>query len=85
MLSIKWKKSKTSGLDTLNAESLLYSRNTFYVSLAFLFQAMLVHGYIPDNLINVKIIPLVKNKCGDLSDMNNYMPVAIANVISKVF
>ena len=30
------------------------------------------------------IIPLVKNKCASLSDINNYRPIAIANVVSKV-
>ena len=29
--------------------------------------------------------PLVKNKSGDLSDENNYIPIAIFCIISKVF
>ena len=49
------------------------------------FQAMLIHGYVPHSLMKTKIISLVKNKCGDLSDLNNYRPVAIATTISKVF
>ena len=36
-------------------------------------------------MMQTKIIPLVKNKCGKLSDKNNYRPVAIANSLSKVF
>ena len=35
-------------------------------------------------MIQTVIIPLVKNRCGDLSDPINYRPVALANVISKV-
>ena len=35
--------------------------------------------------MDTKIIPLVKNKCGKLSDKNNYRPVAISNSLSKVF
>ena len=30
-------------------------------------------------------IPLVKNKYGDLSDKNNYRPIATSCIISKVF
>lgn len=30
------------------------------------------------------ILPLVKNKCGNLSDTKNYRPIAISNIISKV-
>ena len=29
-------------------------------------------------------IPLVKNKCGDLSDTSNYRPIAISCIVSKI-
>ena len=35
-------------------------------------------------MLDSVIIPLVKNKCGDLSDKNNYRPIAISCIISKV-
>ena len=31
------------------------------------------------------IVPLVKNKAGDLSDVNNYRPIALVTVASKLF
>ena len=40
---------------------------------------------MPNSLIESCIIPLVKNRCGDLTDQNNYRPVALANILSKVF
>ena len=46
---------------------------------------MLIHGHMSHAMMQTKIIPLVKNKCGKLSDKNNYRPVAIANSLSKVF
>ena len=48
-------------------------------------RSILIHGYLPQGLMDTKIIPLVKNKCGKLSDKNNYRPVAISNSLSKVF
>jgi len=30
-------------------------------------------------------VPLLKNKSGDLSDINNYPAVALSNCLSKVF
>jgi len=30
-------------------------------------------------------VPLLKNKCGDLSDIKNYRAIAISNALSKVF
>ena len=43
------------------------------------------HGYVPQSLIETTIVPIIKNKAGDLSSGNNYRPIALANVISKVF
>ena len=46
---------------------------------------MLSHGYIPANMMSTKIIPIVKDKCGKLTDTNNNRPVALANITSKLF
>ena len=31
------------------------------------------------------IVPIVKNKCGNISESNNYRPIALATIISKLF
>ena len=36
-------------------------------------------------MINSVIILFIKNKCGDHTDKNNYRPIALSNIISKVF
>ena len=36
-------------------------------------------------MINSVIIPLIKNKCGDHTNKNNYRPIALSSNISKVF
>ena len=55
-----------ASLDGPSGELLLYSRNSLYISLCI--QAMFGHSYIPvpSILMATEIIPLVKNKCGDL-------------------
>ena len=35
-------------------------------------------------LIKTTIVPIVKNKSGNLSDSNNYRPIAIATITSKL-
>jgi len=40
----------------------------------------IVHGYIP----NTTIVPICKNKNGNISDTSNYRPVAEATVVSKL-
>ena len=38
----------------------------------------------PKSLMETTIVPIVKNKCGNLSNSNNYRPIAIATITSKV-
>ena len=46
---------------------------------------MLKHSYLPVSMLDFVVVPLVKNKNGDLSDKNNYKPIALSSTISKVF
>jgi len=46
---------------------------------------MLTHGYLPKYMIDSVIIPLDKIKHGILSDKENYRPITIASVVSKLF
>ena len=46
---------------------------------------MFKHSYKPQSMINSIIVPLVKNKCGNLTDKNNYRPIALSSITSKVF
>ena len=79
------KRGKAVGPDNVAAEALMHSNNRLHYLLGVCFSAMLIHGYMPQGLMDSKIIPLVKNKCGKLSDKNNYRPVAISNSLSKVY
>ena len=46
---------------------------------------MLTHGYVADDLVKVVLVPIVKSKTGDVTSKDNYRPIALACVISKVF
>ena len=71
-----YKCGKSSGRDGISAESLLL--------LSLCFSLCLTHGYLPKSLMETTIVPIVKNKCGNLSNSNNYRPIAIATITSKV-
>ena len=45
------------------------------------------HGVTPANRMDVTgvLIPLVKDKAGDLSSVDNYRPITISLTLSKVF
>ena len=50
-----------------------------YVSVCF------THGYMPSDMTRTTIVPVIKNKCGNLADSNNYRPIAIATIVSKLY
>ena len=44
----------------------------------------MVHGVLPESLMSVVLIPIVKDKKVKISSIDNYRPVAIASAVSKV-
>ena len=76
--------SKASGPDGLSAETLKYADRKLYVLLICI-GAWLVHGKLFMSLMEVIVVPIVKNKCGNVTDKNNYRLIAIATVVSKLF
>ncbi|XP_077989324.1 CST complex subunit CTC1-like [Glandiceps talaboti] len=75
---------KSPGSDGLGAEHLKYASNRLAVHVALCFSAMLVHGEVPDSIANVILVPIVKDKTSDLSNKNNYRPIALTSMFSKV-
>ena len=76
---------KSSGLDGLNGESLKHANPLLCLLLSICYTCMFKHCYMPQSMINSVIVPLVKNKSGDLTDKNNYRPIALSSIASKVF
>ena len=55
------------------------------VVLCIFFNLCLMYEYLPPSLCEATIIPLVKSKIGDLTDVNNYRAIAISPAISNIF
>ena len=48
--------------------------------LSLLIKVIFVHGYMPYDMMCTTIIPLLKDKVGDITDKHNYRPIALATV-----
>ena len=78
------KSRKSCGPDGLAPEAIKYGGNALTVHLTLLFNMFACHCYVPAELTKTTIVPMVKNKSGDISDMNNYRAIALSNSVSKV-
>jgi len=81
----KLKNGKAAGIDSIEAEHLNLAHPKLIVLLSVLFNKMLVRGKVPELFCSGVIIPVPKNKCGDLTDSKNYRGITLSPVISKVF
>ncbi len=80
----KLKLAKSSGRDNISGEHLKYAHSKINVMLAMVFNSMIKHGYLPEAFMDTLIVPLIKDKKGDLSSTDNYRPIALTSVVSKV-
>ena len=76
---------KALGYDSVSNKHFKYANEKLHVLMSLLYSSMLVHIFLPDAMIITIIAPIIKNKAGDLSDNNNYRPIALATIASKLF
>lgn len=76
--------NKAAGCDGLPAEAYKNAPAIIYELLSALFNACLFHKFLPESLLLVHIIPLIKNKLKDSADPGNYRPIAITTIASKI-
>ena len=80
----KLKCGKACGNDGLSAEHFIHSDRRITILLSIFYNRVISHGHLPDDFMKTIIIPLIKNKSGDTSNVNNYRPIALVTVASKI-
>ena len=80
----KQKSGKAVGLDGIAMEVYLHGPPRLFVHLTALFNLFVQFGYLPSAAMKCLFVPLVKNKTGNLSDVNNYRAIAISTAVSKL-
>ena len=79
------KTGKAAGADGLSSEHYKYADHRLAVLMSIFFQCAVTHGYFPSDFMNSTIVPLIKNKSGDITDKNNYRPIALSTMSSNIF
>ena len=72
-------------MDGIAMEAYIYGGLRLMIHVCLLFNLCIKHGYLPKGFMNSEIVPLVKCKSGDLSDVNNFRAIAISTSLSKLF
>ncbi len=49
-----------------------------------LFTGFLVHIILPDSILSVILVPIIKDRTGKINSMDNYGPIALASPLFKV-
>ena len=81
----RMKLGKACGPDELSAENLRFAHPALFIHLKLLFYVMFAHGYVPDKFGDGIIIPLIKDKTGDINSIDNYRPITLTPIVAKVF
>ena len=85
--SLLWKLflNRAAGSDEISAEHLIYADPQVCTLLSKLINTCISHGVMPQACIEIILVPIYKNNKSNIHDKNNYRPIALATVISKLF
>ncbi|XP_026314558.1 uncharacterized protein LOC113226210 [Hyposmocoma kahamanoa] len=78
------KRGKSPGHDGLSIEHIKDAEAHIARVLALLFDLCLAHSYLPFDLMRTIVVPVIKNRTGDVADKSNYRPISLATVVAKV-
>ncbi len=76
--------NRSCGLDGIYSEHLKYSSHHLLVLLSCCITNLFIHGILPDSVISVVLVPIIKDNTGKITSKDNYCPIALASIVSKV-
>ena len=75
---------KSDPISNIKSNSFKFGSEMLLSWCTIFLKACLIHGHLPLNILLATIIPLVKDKKGDLSDSGNYRSICISTVMLKI-
>ena len=79
------KYDKAVGFDGVTPEMVIYAGKSIVVQLMCLFNLCLIHGFAPESFTKSIIVPVQKDKLSKLDSFENYRPISLVSLFSKVF
>ena len=84
LISGKLKEGKCTN-SMITAEHILYGSPKLMTHLHILFNALFIHGLVPNDFLTGTISPTVKNSTGDINSANNYRGITLCSIFSQLF
>ena len=75
---------KSAGTDSVQGEHFKYAHSNVTSLLSMLFNTMFLHNYLSCKFLETIIVPIIKNKKGLITDKDNYRPIAISSVVTRI-
>ena len=79
------KRNKAAGPDNITSEHVIFGGPSLNVHLSLLYSAMICHSFVPVGFTYGIIIPLLKNKHGNPTNIDMYRGITLSSVLSIVF
>ncbi|XP_052751474.1 uncharacterized protein LOC128200826 [Galleria mellonella] len=79
------KRGKSPGHDGLSIEHFQAAGDHLPRVLSMLYTFCIGHTYLPEDMLKTIVVPILKNRTGDVSDSGNYRPISLATITAKVF
>ena len=76
---------KSDPVYDFSSDSLKNAPDCLYRHLSIILQLLLTHSHVSLHLLLAVLVPIVKDKLGDISSSKNYRSIAISSLILKIF
>ena len=80
----KLKSGKGDCIDGIMSDNFKNGTDMLYLYISLLFNCMLCHGIVPEDLTLSTMVPIPKNKRASKCDSNNYRAIAISSILGKI-
>ena len=77
--------NQTDPVVDFNSDCIKNAPFIFCEILAVIFRHLVTHGHVSSFLMISVLIPIIKDKLGDISSSDNYQSIALSSLILKVF
>ena len=72
-------------LSRTTSDYLIHAPDKLFEILSICFKSYIVHAHVSEFLLISTLVPIIKDKLGDITSSNNYRSIAISSLVMKIF